>query len=279
MPIPRRPLLLSLLLAVAVTAPALVLAPRDAYAAPAAGLCVPTPVAHRGDSWHAPENTMPAYHRALRQHVWRLETDVRFTADGVPVLMHDPTVDRTTNGTGQVAALTFADVRALDAGSWFSRDFTGVRVPTLQQLLEYGRYRNAYFLLELKVRPTPEQLQAFLALLRSSRMLGRVQVTSFNPRTLLDVRAAQRGLRTGLIDNPRPRATRAVLRYGRTYIVHHYSVTESRAERWKRAGIDVRPWTIDSWREWRRMAWDRTGPVITNRPGDYLRWARVFCSR
>lgn len=240
--------------------------------------CVPVPVAHRGDSERRPENTLPAFRTALRAGVWRLETDVRFTADDVPVLMHDRTVGRTTDGQGEVSSLTFAQVRELDAGSWFSRRWTGVRVPAMRELLDYGRTHGAYLLLELKTRPTPQQMDNFLNEVRGLGMLDRVRVTSFDEQTILDVRAAQPGLRTAIIDNPRFRSARSVLRFGQTYIVHHYSVTQRRTARWKRAGIEVRPWTVDAWRTWRRMAWDGAGPVITNRPSTYLKWARVFCS-
>lgn len=254
------------------------LPPAGAPAARAGTGCVAPPVAHRGDSERAPENTLPAYRKALRAGVTRLEVDVRFTADDVPMLMHDPTVDRTTNGSGGIAAMTLSQVRALDAGSWFSKRFAGVKVPTLYEVLDYGRTRGGDFLVELKVRPTPEQMQAFLNRLRWLGMQDRVRVTSFDEQTILDVRAAAPGLRTGLIDNPRYRRPGSVLRYGRTYLASYQSVTERRVNRWRRAGIEVRPWTVDSWRVWRRLARDRSGPVITNRPKTYLAWARVFCS-
>lgn len=97
--------------------------PVSADPAAAAGghRCVPPPIAHRGDSARAPENTLPAFRKALALGVQRLELDVRFTVEGTPVLLHDPTVDRTTNGTGEVAAMNLSDVRALDAGTWFSK--------------------------------------------------------------------------------------------------------------------------------------------------------------
>lgn len=240
--------------------------------------CVAPPVAHRGDSSRAPENTLPAFRKALRAGVVRLETDVRFTSDGIPVLMHDPTVDRTTDGNGEIAALALAQVRALDAGSWFATRYAGTKVPTLYEVLELGRGRGATYLVELKTRPTPEQMQAFLNRFRWLGLLDRVRVTSFDEQTILDVRAAQPGLRTAIIDNPRYRSPSSVLRYGRTYLVHHNSVTEARAARWRRHGIEVRPWTVDHWRVWRRMAWDGAGPVITDRPTTYLKWARIFCS-
>lgn len=240
--------------------------------------CVAPPVAHRGDSARAPENTLPAYRTALRLGVWRLEADVRFTSDDVPVLMHDTTVDRTTNGSGEIAGMALSQVRALDAGSWFAKRYTGVKVPTLNQVLGYGRTRGARFLVELKTRPTAAQMDTLLDGFRRLGMTERVRVTSLDAATIQAVRAAAPGLRTGKIDYPRYRGPRSVLSFGRTYLVHHHSVTERRAKRWQRAGIEIRPWTVDYRRGWRRMAWNRSGPVITNRPKAYLAWARGFCS-
>lgn len=91
--------------------------------------------AHRGDSKAAPENTLPAIESAVGKGAHQIEFDVKFTADHQLVLMHDATVNRTTNGQGRLADLTFEQVRSLDAGSWFSPRFTGLRVPTLQEAL------------------------------------------------------------------------------------------------------------------------------------------------
>lgn len=91
--------------------------------------------AHRGDSKNAPENTLPALESAVRKGAHQIEFDVKFTSDRQLVLMHDATVDRTTNGKGRVADLTFGQIRALDAGAWFSPRFTGVRVPTFREAL------------------------------------------------------------------------------------------------------------------------------------------------
>jgi glycerophosphoryl diester phosphodiesterase len=111
--------------------------------------CVPPPVAHRGDSARAPENTYPAFAMALAAGVRRLELDVRFTNGDVPVLMHDETVDRTTNGTGAVSALTLDQIRAMDAGSWFGKRYRGTRVPTLFDILKLARSKNASVMVEL----------------------------------------------------------------------------------------------------------------------------------
>ena len=105
---------------------------------------------HRGDSASAPENTIPAVESAIAGGFAYVEVDVVLTKDGQPVLMHDRTVDRTTNGHGKVAELTLAEVRALDAGAWFDASFAGTRVPTLEEFLDVLAASNSKGLIELK---------------------------------------------------------------------------------------------------------------------------------
>ncbi len=92
--------------------------------------------AHRGDIAKAPENTLPAIRLAVEKGAPQIEFDVQTTRDGHLVIMHDGTVDRTTNGSGKVSELTFEEIRALDAGSWFQPEFKGVGVPTLEEVLK-----------------------------------------------------------------------------------------------------------------------------------------------
>ncbi len=91
--------------------------------------------AHRGASTSHPENTLPAFREAIRLGAHQIELDVYLTKDKQLVVMHDATVDRTTNGTGKIADLTLAQVKQLDAGSWKGPQFAGERVPTLEEAL------------------------------------------------------------------------------------------------------------------------------------------------
>jgi len=91
---------------------------------------------HRGASAYAPENTLPALELAVAQDAVILEIDVRLTQDEEVVVIHDARVDRTTNGHGEVRLMTLSEIRALDAGHWFGTSWTGVRVPTLAEVLE-----------------------------------------------------------------------------------------------------------------------------------------------
>jgi glycerophosphoryl diester phosphodiesterase len=96
-------------------------------------------ISHRGEHLHHPENTMPAFRAAVDAGADFIEVDVRTTADGKFVLMHDATVDRRTDGHGDVAALTFDQIRKLDAGIKSGQQFAGVKVPTFDEVLEFAR--------------------------------------------------------------------------------------------------------------------------------------------
>jgi len=89
-------------------------------------------ISHRGANHLAPENTLPAFEISIRMGVDGLENDVHLTRDGVPVVCHDETVDRTSNGRGRICDFTLEELRALDFGAWFSPEFAGTRIPTLE---------------------------------------------------------------------------------------------------------------------------------------------------
>ncbi|MEN6643167.1 MAG: glycerophosphodiester phosphodiesterase family protein [Armatimonadia bacterium] len=91
--------------------------------------------AHRGDNHCAPENTLPAFELALEKGAPQIEFDLRVTSDEEIIVLHDETVDRTTNGSGKTTDLTFAQIRALDAGSWKDARFAGTKLPTFDEIL------------------------------------------------------------------------------------------------------------------------------------------------
>ncbi len=91
---------------------------------------------HRGAKAYAPMNTIPSFELAAKQGAHGIELDVHRSKDGYPVIMHNFSVDETTNGTGRVTAMTLSELKALDAGSWFSPQFKGVTIPTLDEVFE-----------------------------------------------------------------------------------------------------------------------------------------------
>jgi len=128
-------------------------------------------IAHRGGSSLAPENTLAAFRRAMELGVDYVEVDVRQTKDGGLVCMHDSTVDRTTNGKGKVEELTLEEIQALDAGSWFSQEYRGERVPTFQEVLSLCKDKIHVYL-DHKEGETEKIWKA----LREADMLGSVVV-------------------------------------------------------------------------------------------------------
>ncbi|MGI2327141.1 glycerophosphodiester phosphodiesterase family protein [Planococcus sp. YIM B11945] len=155
-------------------------------------------IAHRGSSFHAPEHTMAAYRFARDMEADYLEIDLQMTKDGVLVALHDFTVDRTTNGSGTVTDMTLAEIKELDAGSWFNKKYPdmanakyiGAQIPTFQEIInEFGYGVNYY--LETKVPEKNEGIEdELLALLEQNNLLddslpyGKVIIQSFNEHNL-----------------------------------------------------------------------------------------------
>ena len=118
-------------------------------------------IAHRGASLEAPENTMQAFSTAYQKGATHIECDVRLTADKVPIIIHDDTLDRTTNGKGPVDKCRYQVIETLDAGSWFSDSFSGVTVPKLSELLSWQK--KSGIILHLEIKPlNPNTLEADL---------------------------------------------------------------------------------------------------------------------
>ena len=115
---------------------------------------LPILLAHRGDKVDAPENTLPAFEQAIQKGADGVELDAKLTADGHVVVIHDSTVNRTTDGKGRIASLLLEDIRKLDAGAWFDEKFRGTKVPMLEEVFE-TLGRDKIINIELKNYSTP----------------------------------------------------------------------------------------------------------------------------
>lgn len=156
-------------------------------------------IAHRGASGYAPENTLAAFRRATALGVTFIETDLHLTRDVHFVALHDETVDRTTTGQGAIQTLTLAEVRRLDAGSWFGSEFMGERVPTLVEILEFARKHDVVFYLELKPNGFWGGEHALIGALREAGQIARVVIISFESGILEGLRRLEPTLMTGLL--------------------------------------------------------------------------------
>jgi glycerophosphoryl diester phosphodiesterase len=162
----------------------------------------PLLVGHRGAKAVAPENTMASFRRAWEDGADAVEMDVRLTADGAVVVIHDETVDRTTDGHGAVVEMSLEELRRLDAGSWFDPAYAGERIPTLEEVLAWAQGKVA-LLIELKYpqrRFRPDLVPAVLARLRGSGMETEVAIISFDGEAIEQVRREAASLPAGVME-------------------------------------------------------------------------------
>ncbi len=127
-------------------------------------LKLPKIIGHRGVCGYAPENTLESLATAADMGVKWIEMDVKLTRDGVPIIFHDETLERTTNGSGLVAETDYEDIKQLEAGSWYAESFTGIQIPTLEEAVEVLLRHNLGLNLEIKPCPGREKETAEVAL-------------------------------------------------------------------------------------------------------------------
>lgn len=145
---------------------------------------------HRGAKAYAPMNTIPAFELAVEQGAHGIELDVHRSQDGYPVIVHDFTVDETTDGAGRVVDMTLAQLKALDAGSWFDSTFAGTRIPTLDEVFEaVGQKVCVNVEIKAEFRETDGVEQVVADCITRHNMAARVLVSSFQPLTLKRFRA------------------------------------------------------------------------------------------
>lgn len=120
----------------------------------------PPVIAHRGASGYAPENTLAAFAKAAQLGIKWVEFDVMLSACGIPIIFHDETLDRTTNGRGELIDYSFPYLQSLDAGTWFNPIFAGERIPTLAQVMTFLQEMHMNANVELKPLPGEEELLA-----------------------------------------------------------------------------------------------------------------------
>lgn len=148
----------------------------------------PLSVAHRGHSIEFPENTLAAYHKAIELGVEMIECDVNITRDGQLVMIHDATLDRTTNGTGRVSNATWNEIQRLDAGRKFSPEFAGVRIPSTEETLLLYKEVGLASCFEVKGADVEEAKRIAVALLdlfQKHDMLDTAFMSSYKHEALL----------------------------------------------------------------------------------------------
>jgi glycerophosphoryl diester phosphodiesterase len=238
-------------------------------------------IAHRGASAHAPENTLAAVDLAADLQAHLVEVDVQLTKDGHPVVIHDTTLRRTTDvrsrfpgrGPCSVADLTLAEIRALDAGSWFDARYAGAQVPTLQEVLDTLRGR-AGLLLEVKAPNLYPGIAEAVATvldgegwLRAGPQAPRLVVQSFDWDFMRRFTQLAPGVCAGLLGGPpaRHRFTEPPT-WASQRNRNHRRVTGRFVDMVHRHGMVTWPYTVDDPNRMRALIDLGVDGIITNRP-------------
>ncbi|MFC7402125.1 glycerophosphodiester phosphodiesterase family protein [Citricoccus sp. GCM10030269] len=235
---------------------------------------LPVTVAHRGYSSILPENTLLAEVAAMKTGAEYFEVDVQTTQDDVPVIMHDGTVDRTTDGTGAVGLLLTEYLTGLDAGAWKDEAYAGEPVLTLERMLEAMETNPGTLMLEIKGSETREEVERMIDMIQEAGMEDRVAVESFDLNT---VRYAMeyapeipRGVLRGAVDADPVAVAESV---GATmYNPSASGLTAETVDTLHEAGIAVLPYTINSAAEWARLQEIGVDGIVTDRPGAFIGW-------
>jgi glycerophosphoryl diester phosphodiesterase len=228
-------------------------------------------IAHRGAGKLAPENTLAAF-RLGAAHGWRMfECDAKLSADGVVFLMHDSTLERTTNGSGVAGTQPWSELAQLDAGAWHSRRHAGEPLPTLQNVARWC-IANA-LMLNIEIKPTPgTELETGRAVARLAAQLWQGQaapplLTSFQPDALAGAREAAPGLPRGLLlDQLHDGWLDSARQLGCAAVVCNHALWDAATVQAVRvAGLRALSYTVnDEWAAERLIALDTDG-IITDR--------------
>jgi glycerophosphoryl diester phosphodiesterase len=235
---------------------------------------LPQPVifAHRGASAHAPENTLAAFELALAQNADGIELDAKLSADGRVVVIHDPTLDRTTGIRGRVKDLSFAELRSLDAGSFFSESYKGEKIPALEEVFEAVGKRT-FINVELTNYNTPrDQLaEAVCALVSRFGLQKHVMFSSFFASNLSKTRAYLPDVPRGLLAFHGwlgAWARSFGFDFGAYDALHPYlkDVTSQQVQRVHRLQRRIHVWTVNAADDMRRLFHWGVDAIFTDDP-------------
>lgn len=197
-------------------------------------------IGHRGAAAHAPENTLESFAAAVDLGVDAIETDVQQTSDGELVLIHDKTLDRTTNGKGLVRKTPWNVIKTLDAGSWFAERFRGAKVPLLRDALQqYGRRTE----LVLEIKRARSGVEA-LDMVREFELLDRVTFTSFEIKVLKKIKSREPAAKAGFISSKISDVKHALEAGVDQFCPPAKKISRSLVDQWRAMGLEVRAWGV-----------------------------------
>lgn len=236
----------------------------------------PPVIAHRGDSAHAPENTIAAFTAAALAGVRWIEFDVMQAACGEPVIFHDETLDRTTNGHGRLADFPYAVLAKLDAGSWFDMRFSGERIPAFSHVLEFLHETKLCANIEIKALPGREEQLVRRVLLELSKTRpfprGSILFSSFSIEALRLLRKYSQDCLLGLLQHEWDPDWEKICASLDCVSVHvnEAILTENKCSKIKRMGRALLSYTVNDPEQARRLFSWGVDAVFSDAPEQIL---------
>ena len=232
----------------------------------------PVIFAHRGASAYAPENTLAAFELAVEQNADAIELDVKLSADGHAVVIHDPTLDRTTGSPGRVKDLPLAQLQVLGAGSFFSKKYSGEKIPTLEEVFE-AVGRRTFINVELTNYTTPRDqlVETVCMLVKKFGLQKHVLFSSFFASNLSKAQAYLPEVPRGLLAFNGwlgAWARSFGFNFGRYQALHPYlkDVTPQQVQRVHRLNRRIHVWTVNVAEDMRRLFHWGVDAIITDDP-------------
>ena len=240
-------------------------------------------IAHRGFKKKYPENTLIAFQAAMDAGVPMIELDVTLSRDRKLVVIHDATLERTTNGSGSVHDHTLVELKQLDAGSWFHADFADERLPELGEVLDLVDGR-VIINIEIKSNayephhPVDAIEKQVVDLVKQKKALDTVLISSFKAEILIQVsEIAERPALALISSDPADGQTIKLCQSLNALSWHpdHRILTESQVEKIHAAGLMVFPYTVDTMEDYLKMTAMKVDGVITNDPVSVQKWSNA----
>ncbi len=236
-------------------------------------------ISHRGANFYAPQNTLPAFEKAVDMGVDGFETDVHLTKDGVPVLCHNYTVNATSDQKGTISKITLDELRKFDFGSYYSPAYKGTKIPTVEEFLDLVSKSDIEILnIELKspkdgtekdiVSKTIDQVRNF-------NLIDKLLISSFNPELLVEAKKYEPNCKTGILYSPEKKVSWSIIPDPFTFAkkigadaVHPFEmfVAGRYVEIAHAANLAVNVWTVDKPKGIEKMLDYGVDAIITNHP-------------
>jgi glycerophosphoryl diester phosphodiesterase len=215
---------------------------------------------------------MAAIERAVQLGAGFIETDLHLTRDARFVAIHDDTLERTSNGRGPVRDHTLAELRALDMGLWYDRQFAGQQIPTLEEILAFARQHDVVFYLEIKQGSAWGMDHTLVGALQSAENAARTVVISFDAPTLAPLPKIDPGIMMGLlVDKARPDLVKVATELGARQLCPRANlITRELVDSAHAADLQVVTWTVNDPGQMRSLIQTGVDGIMTDRP-DRLR--------